>query len=73
MANSMPRNEAQSYVGGRPLEHKRPRTNVRYLSPLSYLTLAGGRTRGVSPPSLCNKAAKGRSKRKVDPHASYLA
>eukprot|EP00959_Pyramimonas_sp_CCMP1952_P097747 2042966-Pyramimonas_sp.AAC.1 len=42
MASSVPRDEAQSYVGGQPLEPKRPRTNARYLSPLSQLTLESG-------------------------------
>eukprot|EP00959_Pyramimonas_sp_CCMP1952_P334011 6995025-Pyramimonas_sp.AAC.1 len=37
MANRTPRDEAQSYISGRPLEHKRPRTNARYPSPLPNL------------------------------------
>eukprot|EP00959_Pyramimonas_sp_CCMP1952_P424672 8894918-Pyramimonas_sp.AAC.1 len=36
-ANSVPREESNSFVGGRPLENKRPRTNTRYLSHLPSL------------------------------------
>eukprot|EP00959_Pyramimonas_sp_CCMP1952_P358441 7505214-Pyramimonas_sp.AAC.1 len=46
MANRMPRNEAQSDIGGQLLEHKRPRTNARYLSPLSQLTVEWKSSRG---------------------------
>eukprot|EP00959_Pyramimonas_sp_CCMP1952_P440779 9228660-Pyramimonas_sp.AAC.1 len=64
MESSMPRNEAQSYVGGRPLGHKRPRTNARYLSPLSQPTLESG-GRETNP--------KGGFINKVNPQAGCVA